>query len=47
MSRKRHALITPEEALDELVEWRTRNGGRTPWWRKVFRAVLRRVVGVR
>lgn len=47
MSRKRDALITPEEAIDELLEWRNRYGGKTPWWRNLFRPILRRVVGVR
>ncbi|HMX22716.1 MAG TPA: beta-3-deoxy-D-manno-oct-2-ulosonic acid transferase, partial [Accumulibacter sp.] len=47
MSRKREALVSPEEALDELVEWQTRSGGHTSWWRKAFRVVLRRVVGMR
>jgi capsular polysaccharide export protein len=40
-------LTTPEEALAELCAWRARTGGGVPWWRKVFRIVLRRVVGVR
>ena len=47
MSRKRDALITPEEAVEELLEWRNNRGGKTPWWREGFRVVLRRVVGVR
>lgn len=47
MSRKRNALISPEEAVEELLEWRTGNGGKAPWWRKMFRIALRRVVGVR
>ena len=34
-------------ALDELVTWRARTGGTLPWWRKIFRMVLRRIVGVR
>lgn len=47
LSRADSHLITPEQALDELVAWRTRVGGKLPWWRKLFRVVLRRVVGVR
>ena len=47
LSRVSDALITPEEALDELVAWRTQAGGTVPWWRQYFRMVLRRVVGVR
>ncbi len=47
LSRNSHALITPEQALNELIDWRTRTGSVVPWWRKLFRMVLRRVVGVR
>lgn len=47
MSRWRDELVSPEEALDELVEWRARSGGNVAWWRRAFRVVLRRVVGVR
>jgi capsular polysaccharide export protein len=47
LSRAGNALITPEQALDELMTWRARTGGRNPWWRECFRMVLRRVVGVR
>lgn len=47
MSRADGRLIAPEQALDELVAWRGREGGGTPWWRKIFRMVLRQVVGVK
>jgi capsular polysaccharide export protein len=47
MSRKRDVLVSPEEALDELAEWQLRSRGKTAWWRKGFRVILRRVVGVR
>lgn len=47
LSRAGSHLITPEQALDELVAWRARAGSKLPWWRKLFRVVLRRVVGVR
>lgn len=47
LSRAGGGLIAPEQALDELVAWRTRVGHKLPWWRKLFRVVLRRVVGVR
>lgn len=47
MSRKREALITPEEALQELAEWQAASGGKTSNWRKAFRVVLRHIVGVR
>jgi capsular polysaccharide export protein len=46
LSRATDALITPEQALDELLDWRDKTGGTVPWWRKLFRMVLRRVVGV-
>jgi len=47
LSRRGVDLITPEQALDELLAWRTRSRGAVPWWRECFRWVLRRVVGVR
>jgi capsular polysaccharide export protein len=47
MSRVGDALITPEQALDELLAWRARTAGVVPWWRGFFRMILRRVVGVR
>lgn len=47
ISRADGRLITPEQALDELLAWRGRDSGRVPWWRKLFRLVLRQVVGVR
>lgn len=47
LGRAGGSLLSPEQALDELVAWRALAGGRLPWWRKWFRVVLRRVVGVR
>ncbi len=47
MSRRSGALISPEQALDELLAWRERARPAVPWWRSAFRMVLRRVVGVR
>lgn len=47
LSRDGGRLIAVEQALNELVAWRVRAGGKLPWWRKLFRVVLRRVVGVR
>ena len=47
LSRDGKALISPEQALDEMLSWRTRSGGSTPWWRSVIRVFLRRIVGVR
>ena len=40
-------LTTPERAVDDLLEWRARVGSAVPFWRKLFRIVLRRIVGVR
>jgi capsular polysaccharide export protein len=40
-------LTTPEQAIADLVAWRTRVGPGLPWWRKGFRIILRWVVGVR
>lgn len=47
LSRFGPALISPEQALDELVAWRNKDGGSNPWWREGFRMILRQVVGVR
>lgn len=47
LSRDGKRLITPEQALDELLFWRARSGGRDPWWRGIIRVFLRRIVGVR
>jgi capsular polysaccharide export protein len=40
-------VTTPEQALDELLAWREQTGLQAPWWRKLFRIILRQVVGVR
>lgn len=47
MSREREGIVSPEEALDELMAWRMRSDKVASPWRKLFRVVLRRVVGVR
>jgi capsular polysaccharide export protein len=47
LSRDGKRLVTPEQALDELLSWRARSGCNTPWWRKVVRLFLRRIIGVR
>lgn len=46
-NRRGDAVVSPEEALEELMAWRRGKDDITPWWRKAFRVVLRRVVGVR
>lgn len=45
--RNGRGRITPEEALDQLVTWRSEAGTALRWWRGLYRMVLRRVVGVR
>ncbi|WP_295386846.1 hypothetical protein [uncultured Thiodictyon sp.] len=47
LSRDGRHLTTPEEALDTLLAWRQRSGGRTPWWQEPYRFFLRRIIGVR
>ncbi len=47
LSRTEDKLISPEESLDELLLWRDKVGGGTPWWRRLFRVILRHIVGVR
>lgn len=47
LSRKTDALISAEDALDELLEWRDHAGESTPWWRHIMRFFIRRIVGVR
>lgn len=47
LSRDGKQLITPEQALDELSAWRLSTGGKDPWWRKIVRVFLRRIIGVR
>jgi capsular polysaccharide export protein len=47
LSRKGYTLISPEQAIDELVAWRASLSGVVPWWRDLYRIVLRRIVGVR
>ena len=47
LSRDGRGLISPEEAIDALLAWRQRTGGREPWWRGIYRVFLRRIAGVR
>ena len=47
LSRDGTGLISPEEAIDALLAWRQRTGGREPWWRGIYRVFLRRIAGVR
>lgn len=47
LSRDGRSLLTAEQALNTLLAWRQRTGGKEPWWRSLYRMVLRRVAGVR
>lgn len=47
MSRDGRRLLSAEQALDALLEWRRATGGREPFWRGIYRFFLRRIVGVR
>ena len=47
LSRDGKHLVAPEQTLDELSAWRASSGGNTPWWRKLVRVFLRRIIGVR
>lgn len=47
LSRDGQRRLTPEEALDALVDWRARKGGREPWWWECYRTVVRIFAGVR
>lgn len=47
LSRDGTMLLTPEQALQALQAWRLQTRGREPWWREIYRMVLRRVAGVR
>ncbi len=47
VSRATGEAITAEQALDELVRWRSESGPGVPLWRKLFRLVLRVVVPLR
>jgi capsular polysaccharide export protein len=47
VSRKTGRITTPELALEELLAWRENENPLPAFWRKMCRAVLRRIVGVR
>jgi len=46
-SHEGEGLTGPEEALDLLLAWRQRTGGREPWWRGISRAFRRCLSRVR
>ncbi len=47
LSRDTTTLISPEQALDELLQWRANETMVMPWWRPFFRLFLRVIVGVK
>lgn len=47
MSRDGKCLLSPEEALDELVKWKANSAGPEPWWQEIYRFFVRRIAGVR
>jgi capsular polysaccharide export protein len=42
LSRASGERCPPEQAIDELLAWRERNGGREAWWRRWVRPLLAR-----
>ena len=46
-NRNSNAQMTAEQAVDQLIEWKLQIGNDTPWWRNIFRVVLRQLVGTR
>jgi capsular polysaccharide export protein len=47
MSLDGKSLISPEQALDSLMQWRQRRGTRVRWWQTISRFFLRIFIGVR
>ncbi|WP_413889372.1 beta-3-deoxy-D-manno-oct-2-ulosonic acid transferase [Candidatus Aalborgicola defluviihabitans] len=47
MSRDGKVLISAEQALDTLVQWRQRRGMKVHWWQRITRTILRIFIGVR
>ena len=47
LSRDGRRLLSPEAAVEELIEWRLLTGGHEPWWREIHRFFVRRIAGVR
>jgi capsular polysaccharide export protein len=47
LSRTSDKLISAEQAMDQLLQWRNKAGQNTPWWRHLKRFFIRRIVGVR
>jgi capsular polysaccharide export protein len=42
LSRENDARCTPEQALQELLQWRERQPARDPWWRRWLRPLIAR-----
>jgi capsular polysaccharide export protein len=47
IARRSGTLTTPEQALDDLLVWSRQAGVAVPWWRRLFRAIRRKVEGVK
>ena len=47
LSREGKHLITPEQALDEMLSWQRTVKVGTPWWREMCRFFIRRIAGVK
>ncbi len=47
LDRRGRHLVSPEQALNQLAEWKARKGGAPAWWTEIYRVLLRRFIGVR
>jgi capsular polysaccharide export protein len=47
MSRDGRSLMTSEDALDSLLQWRKSRGVHVRWWQRIVRVFLRLIIGVR
>lgn len=46
LNRNDKGLAQPEEVLQELKAWKAEKQGYVPWWQGLYRAILRRAIGV-
>ena len=47
LSRESRSLVSPEQALDEMLVWQSQANFQTPWWREVLRFFLRLIGGIK
>ena len=47
LDRRGRGLVTPEQALDQLAQWKAGTRAEQPWWKEIYRFFLRRFIGVR